>query len=150
AVLGHSAGEYVAACIAGVLSLEDGLRLIVERGRRMQQCPEGAMLACFASLDELQRLIEPWGNNVAIAALNGPQNTVIASECDEIMALRERLSRAGIVVKELRGNRAFHSRLIEPALDGLQQAAQALAHHSPAIPLISNLTGDFFKMPPDA
>ena len=65
AVLGHHAGEYVAACIAGVFSLADGLRLIVERGRAMQACPAGAMLACFAPLEKMQEIIRPWAERLA-------------------------------------------------------------------------------------
>ena len=150
AVLGHSAGEYVAACLAGVFSLEEGLRLIVARGRSMQACPEGAMLACFTPLETVQQLIEPFGTNLSIAALNGPESVVVSGERQSVEELHVALAERGIVSRDLHGCRAFHSRLIEPALDGLRLAAASVVYHMPTLRLISNVTGSFVTAPPDA
>src|SRR5204863_837118 len=79
AVLGHSVGEYVAACIAGVFSLEDGLRLIAQRGSLMQSLPrDGAMAAIFAGLDEVTTAALPYSGEVSVAAVNGPRNVVLS------------------------------------------------------------------------
>ncbi len=123
AVLGHSAGEYVAACIAEVFSLADGLRLIVERGRAMQACPTGAMLACFASLEEIETIMHPWGDRLALAANNGPKCIVLAGDAGAVTELQTALNDQGIACTRLAAGRAFHSKLIEPALADLQQAA---------------------------
>ncbi len=143
AVLGHSVGEYVAACIAGVFSLEDGLRLVVERGRGMQACPEGAMLACFATLDTIQDSMGAWGDRLEVAALNGPESIVVAGDCLAVREFQTCLTERGIACKDLRVGRAFHSRLIEPALDGLHKIAARIIPQVPKLRLISNLTGDF-------
>src|SRR5262249_21785309 len=101
AVLGHSAGEYVAACLAGVFSLEDWLRLIVASGRGMQACPQGSMLACFAppaSVDEQTRTMR---GPPEIAALNGPENTVVSGDRQAIEELQACLTERGILCRDL-------------------------------------------------
>lgn len=150
AVLGHSVGEYVAACIAGVFSLEDGLRLIAERGRAMQACPEGSMLACFATQEQVLEIIQPWGERVALAALNGPESIVVAGDPLAIRELHAKMIERGIAARDLRVQRAFHSLLIEPALAGLRQAAAGIEHRAPRLKLMSNLSGDLLSAPPDA
>ncbi len=148
AVLGHSVGEYVAACVAGVFSLEDGLRLIAERGRLMQACPEGAMLACFAPLAEIQEHLERWQDLLSIAAINGPESIVVAGDPGTVAAVQEEFAAFGVETRALHVRRAFHSRLIEPALAGLQKVAATITHRPPSIRLISNKTGDFFSAAP--
>jgi amino acid adenylation domain-containing protein len=150
AVLGHSAGEYVAACIAGVFSLEDGLRLSAERGRAMQACSEGAMLACLAPLALINEFMESCGERLAIAALNGPDNTVVSGDRGGLSGLQARLNERGVVCRELSVRRAFHSALIEPALNDLHRIASGIVQKSPALRLVSNLTGDFLITAPDA
>jgi malonyl CoA-acyl carrier protein transacylase/SAM-dependent methyltransferase len=147
ALLGHSVGEYVAACLAGVLSLEDALKLIACRGRLMQDCPEGAMLACFAPLEEVQRHVQRWGDCLEIAVINGPEQVVVAGGA-AVAAFQEELAAHGIETRLLKVRRAFHSALIEPALPGLRALAATLTHRPPAIPLVSNLSGTFFASAP--
>ncbi len=142
ALLGHSVGEYVAACVAGVLTLEDGLKLIAQRGKLMQDCPEGAMLACFAPLEEIRSHLERWGDCIDIAAINGPEQVIVAGQPAIAAAFREELAAHGIESRLLKVRRAFHSALIEPALPGLRELAASLSHHQPGIPLVSNLSGD--------
>lgn len=150
AVLGHSVGEYVAACVAGVFALEDGLRLIAERGKLMQACPEGTMLACFAPLAEIQERLERWQDFLSIAAVNGPESIVLAGDAGVMAAFQEELAAFSVETRPLHVRRAFHSRLIESALPKLRDVAAGIAQRSPNIRLISNKTGDFFQAAPDA
>jgi acyl transferase domain-containing protein len=142
AVMGHSLGEYVAACVAGVFSLDDALRLVSERGRLMQSLPqEGRMVAVFA--DELRVAAElaPYRNEVAIAAINGPENTVISGASGAIEEIVRRLEGEGIRSRELNVSHAFHSPLMEPILARFEKTAATVAFASPRVALISNLTG---------
>ena len=140
-VLGHSVGEYVAACVAGVFDLEDALRLIAERGRLMQTMPTGAMAAVFADETRVSRAVEPYARTVALAAVNGPASTVISGAASDVDAIRARLKAAGIDSTPLAVSHAFHSPLVEPILDEFEQAAALVAGREPRITFISNLTG---------
>ncbi|MFM2061664.1 MAG: hypothetical protein RLZZ507_1334 [Cyanobacteriota bacterium] len=141
-VMGHSVGEYVAACVAGVFSLEDGLKLIAHRGRLMQQLPHGGeMLAVMASPEKVNQLIAPYTEKVAIAAINGPVSIVISGEAEAIGKLRESLEAEGIKTKQLQVSHAFHSPLMEPMLAEFEAVANQITYHQPRIPLISNVTG---------
>jgi acyl transferase domain-containing protein len=118
AVLGHSVGEYVAACVAGVFSLADGLELIAARGRLMQTLPSGgAMAAILAGPQQVSEAIATWGNRISIAALNGPRNTVISGDEQAVEAALARLSSAGIDGQRLEVSHAFHSARMEAMLD---------------------------------
>ncbi|MBP7964638.1 MAG: SDR family NAD(P)-dependent oxidoreductase [Caldilineaceae bacterium] len=141
-VLGHSVGEYAAACVAGVFSLEEGLRLIGTRGRLMQALPQnGAMVAVMADEDRVQTAIAPYPTQVAIAAINGPQSVVISGEEEAVATIAARLSAEGIKTQSLTVSHAFHSPLMQPMLDEFRHAAQAVDYAPPRIPLLSNLTG---------
>jgi acyl transferase domain-containing protein/ubiquinone/menaquinone biosynthesis C-methylase UbiE/acyl carrier protein len=140
AVLGHSVGEYVAACLAGIFSLEDGLRLIAERGRLMGTLPRGgAMAAVFAEESRVSEAI--FGTATAIACLNGPANTVISGEGVALSAVLERLATEGIRSHRLVVSHAFHSSLMDPILDPFQRAAEDIRYGEPRIAIVSNLTG---------
>ncbi|MEP0930312.1 MULTISPECIES: type I polyketide synthase [Cyanophyceae] len=142
-VMGHSVGEYVAACVAGVFSLEDGLKLIAARARLMQALPpDGAMVAVFAGQDEVQIALQPYTEQVAIAAINGPQSTVISGEQTAVAAVVETLHQAGLKTKALPVSHAFHSPLMEPMLAEFEQVAADIQYAVPHIKLISNLTGE--------
>ena len=146
AVMGHSVGEYVAACVAGVFSLEDGLRLITERGRLMQSVSEkGAMAAVFAGRTQIEAFLEPYNKRVVIAALNGPENTVISGDHEAVEAALVDLEHAGIAARQLNVSQAFHSPLMDSILEPFVQTAQLLTYALPKIPLISNLTGDLLE-----
>ncbi|MEM9218999.1 MAG: amino acid adenylation domain-containing protein [Cyanobacteria bacterium P01_F01_bin.150] len=141
-VLGHSVGEYVAACIAGGFSLEDGLRLVAIRGRLMQQCPNGMMVSIKASADWIRATIQSMGvEGVAIAAINGPQSTVISGNAIAVHRLVDRITTEGIVTRELAVSHGFHSPLMEPMIKEFERFAQGVAYSPPNIPLISNITG---------
>ena len=141
-VLGHSVGEYVAACVAGVFSVEDGLALIAERARLMQAQPAGGrMAAVMAPVETVREAVKPMENRVAIAALNGPRQTVISGAGDEVEALLGQFTAAGIKSRELVVSHAFHSPLMEPMLDAFEEAAAKVKFEPPRLRLISNLTG---------
>ncbi len=141
-VLGHSVGEYVAACIAGVFSLEDGLKLIATRGRLMQALPQdGAMIAVIAEESQIKTAIQPYGSDVAIAAINGPQQFVLSGKREAIATLSKGLEGQGIKVTPLAVSHAFHSSLMEPMLAEFGQVASEVTYARPKISLISNLTG---------
>nr|WP_255524802.1 type I polyketide synthase [Nodosilinea sp. FACHB-13] len=141
AVMGHSVGEYVAACVAGVFSLEDGLRLMALRGRLMQTLPaNGGMVAVFADADTVAAALPP---TVSLATLNGPDNSVIAGLQSDLETVVEDLHAQGIRTKPLQVSHAFHSALMDPVLNVFEQSAQGIRFHAPTIPLVSNLTGEF-------
>ncbi|KZL51498.1 hypothetical protein A2T98_01895 [Nodularia spumigena CENA596] len=141
-VMGHSVGEYVAACVAGVFSLEDGLKLIAHRARLMQSLqPNGTMVAVFAEEAQVQEVIQPYSNQVAIAAINGPQHCVISGESQAIEAILTILQAKQITTKQLKVSHAFHSPQMEPMLAEFEQVARQITYSTPQIELISNLTG---------
>jgi len=142
-VMGHSVGEYVAACVAGVFSLEDGLKLIAERARLMSALPrDGEMMTVFASETQVARAIQSDTQHVSIAAINGPENIVISGQHEAIATLKAALESQGIKTKPLLVSHAFHSPLIEPMLPTFSQIVEEVTFSSPEIPLISNLTGE--------
>ncbi len=140
AVLGHSVGEYVAACVAGVFSLEDGLRLIAERGRLMATLPAGgAMAAVFAEESRVSQAMD--GTASEIACINGPTNIVISGEGVVVSAVLDRLTEEGIRSRRLVVSHAFHSSLMDPILDSFQHAAEDVQYSEPLIAIVSNVTG---------
>jgi microcystin synthetase protein McyG len=142
AVLGHSVGEYVAACVAGVFSLEDGLRLIAERGRLMATLPAGGtMAAVFADESRVAKAIAAEGNKAAIACINGPANVVVSGESAAVGAVLNRLGEEGIKSRHLVVSRAFHSPLMDPILDSFQSWAAKTKYSEPLIAIVSNVTG---------
>ncbi|MBV9688914.1 MAG: AMP-binding protein [Ktedonobacteraceae bacterium] len=146
-VMGHSVGEYVAACIAGVFSLEDGLKLIAQRGRLMQELPQrGTMAVVFAEQSQVAAALAPVQRQVAIAAVNGPKNTVLSGESEAVQAVCQHLQSEGVAFRPLQVSHAFHSPLMEPMLDAFERIAQEVQFAAPRIPFISNLTGQMFKL----
>jgi acyl transferase domain-containing protein/SAM-dependent methyltransferase len=145
AVLGHSLGEYAAAVVAGVLSLEDGLTLVAERARLVEQhCAEGRMVAVRASADVVRAVLDGTGRAVSVAALNGPESVVVSGPVDDVERVAQSLERRGVSVQPLDTTRAFHNSLLEPALGELEAIADKLEHRAPQVPLISNVDGAFF------
>ncbi|UQA57008.1 type I polyketide synthase [Polyangium aurulentum] len=144
AVIGHSVGEYAAAWAAGVLPLEDALRLVAERGRLMQSLPrDGKMAAIFAREEQVADAIAGLGDEVSIAAVNGPEETVISGSRQAVQAALDALVAQGIKTRDLNVSHAFHSTCMAPILDALERAASGVPLAAPRIRMVSNLSGDF-------
>ena len=141
AVMGHSLGEYAAACVAGVLSLEDVLLLVAERAQLMQHAPgQGGMAVLYTDERTTREGIAGFPR-ISIAALNGPENTVISGPRDDVNQAVPAFAAAGIEVRPLDISHAFHSCMTEPVLEAFETAARRVTFHAPRITLISNLTG---------
>ena len=141
AVLGHSVGEYAAACAAGVLTLRDAARLIAARGALMQALPSGGgMLSVRADLADIQGLLadEP---EVSVAALNGPLATVLSGSLTALGRMAQALTGQGTAVRPLQVSHAFHSTLMEPMLGQFSEVVAGLAPGLPRVPVLSTVKG---------
>jgi acyl transferase domain-containing protein len=143
AMIGHSLGEYVAACLAGVFSLADALALVAARGRLMQSLPVGAMLAVPFGEEEARLIVRD--GNLSLASINGPRSCVISGAMADVETLEKRLNADGVSSRRLQTSHAFHSTLMEPILGEFVQIVQRAKLHSPTIAYVSNLTGDWIK-----
>lgn len=139
ALIGHSVGEYVAATVAGVLPLEDALRLVCARGRLMQSVPRGAMLA--VTLSEPELLIVLQGTSLEIAAVNGHKNCVVSGSLEDIETLTGELVELDVQTQLLHTSHAFHSSMMEPILDEFTRQFDGVELKAPEIPYVSNVTG---------
>jgi amino acid adenylation domain-containing protein len=143
ALLGHSLGEYVAACLAGVISLEDALAVVALRGSLMQRMPPGAMLAVPLREEEVLPLL---GERLALAAVNGPAACVVSGPADAVEALRERLENTdGLTCRRLHTSHAFHSSMMDPILAPLRERLRKARLSAPRIPYLSNVTGTWIR-----
>jgi len=142
AMIGHSIGEYVAACLAGVFSLDDGLALVAERGRLMQGLPRGSMLAVPLPESELKPFLE---EELDLAATNEPTLCVVSGPTPSIERLQDRLSELGFSSHRLHTSHAFHSKMMEPILEAFAAKVGEVELRSPQIPYVSNLTGDWIS-----
>ena len=138
AMIGHSLGEYVAACLAGVFDLDTALRLVVQRGRLIWEQPQGAMLAVSLSSQDILPLLT---DELSLAASNTPDTCVVSGPTPAIEALAAQLEKQGLVCRRLRTSHAFHSAMMEPALRTFTQILQKIELKAPERPLISNVTG---------
>ena len=139
AMIGHSVGEYVAACLAGVFSLEGALTLIAERARLVQEQPGGAMLAVQLPESEVVQMIEGNGQ-LAVAAINSPGLCVVAGPHDQIALLEKDLAAREIFVRRLHTSHAFHSPMMNPVLEPFTQVLRKVSFNAPQIPYVSNVT----------
>ena len=145
-VVGHGIGEYVAAAAAKVFSLEDGLKLVANRGRLMQEISsKGEMVAVMSSEKKVAQLIAPYTKQASIAAINAPNSVVISGTAEAIKAICMRLKNNGIKIKKLKVSNAFHSPLIEPMLQKFETLASEIVYNKPHIPIISSLTGNYIS-----
>ncbi|MBW4428175.1 MAG: SDR family NAD(P)-dependent oxidoreductase [Nostoc desertorum CM1-VF14] len=142
AMIGHSIGEYVAACLAGVMSLKDALTLVAVRGRLMQQMPIGAMLSVSASAADVQIFLN---EDLALAASNAPSLCVVSGSYDAIDKIAEKLTAKGIECRSLHTSHAFHSQMMEPMLEPFITELKRVKLNPPQIPFISNLTGTWIS-----
>ncbi len=139
-VLGHSVGEVTAACVAGILSLPDALKLIAARGRLMQSLPPGGgMRAVFAPCGRVQQVLAH--GTLEIAAINGPEHVVLSGPLEALDGIGAAFDAEGINSKALAVSHAFHSALMEPILAEFESELGALKFDKPQLRLISNLTG---------
>ncbi|MBW3655794.1 MAG: aminotransferase class III-fold pyridoxal phosphate-dependent enzyme, partial [Gemmatimonadetes bacterium] len=138
AVMGHSLGEYAAACVAGVFELESALRLVSARGRLMQSAPEGAMLVVpLPEAEVLPRL----GDALSLAAVNGPGLCLVSGPPAAVAALQARLGAEGVDCRKLHFDRASHSAMMDPVLSRFREEVRAARPRAARIPFVSNLTG---------
>jgi phthiocerol/phenolphthiocerol synthesis type-I polyketide synthase E len=142
AMLGHSLGEYTAACLAGVMSLEEGLRVVTARGKLMQEMPRGVMLAVGLGEKELGWAVE---RGTSIAAVNAPELCAVAGTEEEMEELERELEERGVEHKRLRTSHAFHSRLVEPIMGAFREEMKKVRLRAPERRFISNVTGRWIK-----
>jgi acyl transferase domain-containing protein len=142
AMIGHSIGEYVAACLAGVFALDDALALVADRGRLMQELPGGSMLSVPLAEPELVPLL---GRELDLAATNEASSCVVSGPTPTIKQLQARLSEQGVDSRLLHTSHAFHSRLMDPILGTFVSRVAEVTLKDPGIPYVSNVTGDWIK-----
>ncbi|GAA4785444.1 SDR family NAD(P)-dependent oxidoreductase [Streptomyces ziwulingensis] len=140
ALIGYSIGEYAAACLAGVLSLEDALALVASRARLIEELPAGAMLAVPLSERRVRSLLD---EGLSLAAVNGAELCVVAGQSERIDALAERLASEDVAVRALRTSHAFHSHMMEPVVERFTELVAGVPLAPPRIPYVSNVTGDW-------
>lgn len=141
AMIGHSIGEYVAACLAGVLSLEEALALVAIRGQLMQQLPDkGAMLSIPLPEQEINPLL---GKGLSLAASNAPSLCVVSGSIDAVDALRNQLTKQGVDCRRLHTSHAFHSEMMDSILGQFTEQVKTVNLKRPNIPFVSNVTGSW-------
>ena len=138
AMIGHSMGEYVAACLAGTMSLEDALRMIAVRARLVNDLPAGAMLAVTLPEKELLPLLT---EDLSISLINGPALCVVAGPVAAMAEFERRLNDKQIISRRVQNAHAFHSRMLSPIVAAFEQEVRKARLHEPAIPYVSNVTG---------
>ncbi len=142
AMIGHSVGEYVAACLAGVFSLEDALSLLAARGRLTEELPGGSMLAVRLPFESIQQYLE---NGLSLASANAPNLNVISGPKDQIAALKAQLEKDSIPSRLLQTSHAFHSAMIDPILPKFVELVKGVQRNAPALPYVSTLTGKWIN-----
>ena len=141
AVLGHSVGEYAAACVAGIFTLEEGLRLLAERGRLMDELPAGgAMASVFTTPEQVAEAIRGRSQELVVAAVNGSRQVVLSGAESALSEVLDTFAAAGVAAKRLAVSHAFHSPLLTPMLDEFEKYAGQVSYRAPTIPLVSNVT----------
>ncbi|MEM8677561.1 MAG: SDR family oxidoreductase [Cyanobacteria bacterium P01_G01_bin.67] len=138
AMIGYSIGEYVAATLAGVLSLEDALTLVAKRAQMIQDLPSGSMLAVPLSEEEVRPLL---GDKLSLSAINGAKLCVIAGDTDAVEELADQLTEQGLACRHLPTSHAFHSQMMEPIASPFTKLVKTVSLNPPQIPYLSNVTG---------
>ncbi|MEA2756879.1 MAG: hypothetical protein QOJ54_3168 [Aliidongia sp.] len=141
-MIGHSIGEFAVACLAGVFSLEDALRIVAARGRLMQDLPRGAMLAVRLAPAEIEAQLPP---QLSVAAINGPALSVVAGPIDVIEAFETLLGTKGVFCRRLATSHAFHSAMMDPMVHALRQVVAGVALSPPRFPYVSTVTGRWIE-----
>ncbi len=140
AMIGYSLGEYVAACLAGVFSLEDALTIVAKRAQLIQQLPAGAMLGVSMSAADILPLL---GDRLSLAAINTPHHCVVSGEADAMDELEQQLLAQGIACMRVQNSHAFHSQMMEPIVDRFAELIGSFRPNAPRIPFVSNVTGEW-------
>lgn len=138
AMIGHSIGEYVAACLAGVFSLEDALAIVARRGQLMQSLPEGAMLSVPLPEHAINSILDA---QLSLASINAPAMCVVSGPVAVVEAVKRQLAAQGVSGRRLRTSHAFHSVMMEPIVQPFTELMRSVPRHAPRIPYISNVTG---------
>jgi amino acid adenylation domain-containing protein len=142
AMIGHSIGEYVAACLAGVFSLADALSLVALRGKLMQSLPEGGMLSVALAEDELRGML---GNQLSLAAVNGPSLSVVSGPDDAVSDLQDRLAAKKVGYRRLLTSHAFHSHMMAPIIAEFTAQVRKVKLNAPQIRYLSNVSGTWIS-----
>src|SRR5262249_21701582 len=142
AMIGHSLGEYVAACLAGVLPLEDALRLVAVRGQVMQEAPPGAMLAVELNEKEASLLAH---DGLSLAAINGPSQCVLSGSAAAIEAAQRRLEQDRVGCHRLNTSSAFHSQLMESVTGRFREYVAKVRFQLPKLQYVSNVSGTWIQ-----
>ena len=158
AYLGHSIGEWVAACLAGVFTLEDALALVAERGRLMGEMSAGAMLSVSLPAEEVEDLLAGRGHQpsfspdlaaaletLEVAVINGPRSTVVSGPRQAVVQLEKSFKEEGIPCRLLATSHAFHSAMMEPAVVAFEKAVAQRPRSTPRLPFLSNVSGDWIR-----
>ncbi len=138
AMIGHSLGEYVAACLAGVFSLEDALMLVVKRAQMIQSLPSGSMLAVLLPPEQVQPRMN---GQLSMAAINTPSACVVSGATEAIVELEQQLLGDGIACQRVQTQHAFHSMMMTPIVEPFRELLRQIPLHAPTIPVSSNVTG---------
>lgn len=148
AMIGHSIGEYVAAAIAGVFSLEDALKIVAKRGQLMQNLPPGSMLTIRLPQEDVQLLLdgnELYRESLQVAVINSPSSCVVSGTSDAVAVLEKQLSSQEVECRQLHTSHAFHSAMMEPILSAFADAIKTVKLNPPKIRFISNVTGSWIS-----
>lgn len=138
ALIGHSIGEYVAACLAGVFALDDALHLVARRGRLMQELPAGDMLSVSLPEENVTPLLN---DSLSLAVINHPSNCVVSGPAEAITDIEQTLQQQGIGCRRLHTSHAFHSQMMDPMLSDFAEQVAGVTRNPPQLPLLSNVTG---------
>ena len=138
AMIGHSVGEFVAACLAGVFSPEDALAIVATRARLMQQLPPGAMLSVRLGEDEAKPLLN---GELSLAAANGPRLSVVAGPVAAIQAFERKMTERGVPARRLATSHAFHSRMMDPIIEPFTDYLRRFRFNAPTMPYVSGVSG---------
>lgn len=141
-MIGHSLGEYVAACLAGVFSLQDALQIIAVRGKLLQSLPTGTMISLEATKEEIKPYL---GNGISVAAENSEFHYVLSGSQEAMLHCEKQLARDGRKYNILKTSHGFHSEMVEPIMDQFQQELEKYNRKPPVLPYLSNVTGAYIK-----
>jgi acyl transferase domain-containing protein/acyl carrier protein len=145
-VMGHSIGEFAAACVAGVMSLEDAVSLVIHRSQLMQSLPSnGSMLVVFASISRVEAELKAISDQITIAAVNSPVQTVLSGEDSLIHRAASHFEKLGVKTQLLGMSHAFHSPLMNPVLEPLESFIGSICLMPPVVPFVSSVSGEFIS-----